>query len=48
MEEPPSQNVTSNQDVNKVTRIRNTKILEVWNDDGFQRSCFDSPQSKRS
>ena len=32
--------------INKKIKIKHTKLLEVQKNDEFQRSCFDSPQSK--
>ena len=42
MEEPPSQHI------NKAVKNTYTKSVEVHKNDKFQRSCFDSPQSKGS
>ena len=34
--------------VNKIVKNKHTKLPEVSDYDRFQRSCFDSSQSKRS
>ena len=41
------ENETFIQNVDKIIEKKNTKLLEVYENDGFQRSCFDSSQSKK-
>ena len=41
MDEPP------NRFINKMTKNKHTKLLEVYENEGFQKRCFDPPQNKR-
>ena len=34
--------------INKITKNKHTKLLEVYDYEKFRRSCFDPPQSERS